>query len=59
MFLDLCSGVAVEGEDALVVAGVVAAGVGNAGIPGVAEGADDEIADGGIGMGLVPGADTC
>jgi hypothetical protein len=50
--------VPVEGKDALVVAAVVAAGVGDVGEPGAAEGAGDQVADGGIGIGLVPGADT-
>jgi hypothetical protein len=51
------SGVSVEGEDALVVAAVVAAGVGDVGEPGVPEGAGDQVADSGVGTGLVPGAD--
>src|ERR1700750_1280645 len=49
--------VCVEGEYALVVAAVVAAGVGDVGEPGVAECACDRVADGGAGIGLVPGAD--
>jgi hypothetical protein len=51
------SGVSVEGEDALVVAGMKTPGVGDAGAPGAAEGADDQVADGGVGIGLVAGAD--
>jgi hypothetical protein len=49
--------VSVEGEYALVVAAVVAAGVGDVGEPGAAECACDQVADGGAGIGLVPGAD--
>jgi hypothetical protein len=51
------SGVSVEGEDALVIAAVVAAGVGDVGEPGAAEGAGNQVADGGIGIRLAPGAD--
>src|SRR6266849_543913 len=51
------SGVSVEGEDALVVVAVVAACVGDVGEPGVAEGAGDQVAESGVGAGLVPGAD--
>ena len=50
-------GVSVQGEDALVVADVVATGVGDVGKPGAAAGADDEVADGGVGVWLVPGPD--
>ena len=50
--------VSVEGEDALVVASVVAAGVGHVGEPLPAECAGDEVADGGAGVRLVPGADA-
>ena len=32
-------------------------GVGDVGVPGAAEGADDQVADGGVGIGLVAGAD--
>jgi hypothetical protein len=35
------SGVSVKGEDALLVAAVVAAGVGNVGVASAAEGTDD------------------
>ena len=45
-----------EDGDALVIAAVVAAGVGDVGVPGTAEGAGDQVADGGVGVGLVPGA---
>jgi hypothetical protein len=51
------SGVSVEGEDALVVAAVVAAGVGDGGESCVAEGAGDQVAESGVGIGLVPGGD--
>ena len=50
------SGVSVEGEDALVGAAVVAAGGGDVGVSFPAECAGDEVADGGVGVGLVPGA---
>lgn len=52
-----CSGVSVQREDAPLVAAVVAAGVGDVRVPGAAEGADDEVADRRVGIGLVPGAD--
>ena len=58
MCLVSVSRVAIEGEDALVVAAVIAAGVGDAGEPGAAESAGDQVADGRVGIGLVPGADT-
>src|SRR5262249_8213755 len=51
------SGVSIEGEDAPLVAGVQAAGVGDVGVAGAAEGAGGRVADGGEGIGLVPGAD--
>ena len=51
------SGVSVQGEDALVVAGMPAAGVGDVGVSGVPERAGDQVADGREGRGLVPGAD--
>ena len=46
-----------RGEYALVVVAVVAAGVGDVGEPGAAECACDQVAAGGVGIGLVPGAD--
>ena len=49
-------GVSVEGEDAAVVAGVVAAGAGDVGEAVLPGGADDEVADGGGVGGLVAGA---
>src|SRR5262249_44684916 len=49
-------GVSVQGEDASLVAGLVSAGVGDCGLPGAAEGAGDQVADGGPGIGLVSGA---
>jgi hypothetical protein len=52
------SGVSVQGEDALVVAGMPAAGVGDVGVAGPAEGTGGQVADGGVGVGLVPGADA-
>ena len=63
----LCSGVfsvsgsdvSVEGEDALVVAAVPAAGMGDVGVPGMPERAGDQVAYGGEGVRLVPGADLC
>jgi len=51
------SGVSVKGEDALVVAAVPAAGVGDVGEPGMPERAGDQVADGCEGRWLVPGAD--
>jgi hypothetical protein len=48
--------VSVEGEDALVVAAVVAAGGGDVGVSFPAERADDEVADAGMGVRLAPGA---
>src|SRR5512135_3397710 len=54
---DVCLHISVEGEYALVVAAVVAAGVSDIREPGTAECAGDQVADGGIGIGLVPGAD--
>jgi hypothetical protein len=48
--------VSVEGEDALVVAAVVAAGGGDVGVPFPAECADDEVADAGMGVRLAAGA---
>jgi hypothetical protein len=54
LFLVSGSGVSVEGEDALVVAAVPAAGVGDVGVPGVPERAGDQVADGCEGRGLVP-----
>jgi len=56
MFPVPVSGISVEGEDALVVACVIAAGVGDVGEAFPADGADDEVADDGAGAGLVPGA---
>jgi hypothetical protein len=56
LFLMSGSYVSVEGEDALVVAAVVAAGVGDVGEPGAAESVGYQVADGGVGIGLVPGA---
>ena len=50
--------VSVEPENALVVAAVVTTGVGCVGEPGAAEGTDDEVADGSVCIGLVPGADA-
>jgi hypothetical protein len=47
--LGVCLGVSVEGDDSLVVACVVAAGVGDVGEARVAGRADDEVADGGAG----------
>ena len=47
--------VSVEGEYALVVAAVVAAGVGDVGEPGAVECACDQVADGGAGIGGGPG----
>jgi hypothetical protein len=58
LFLMSGSCVSVEGEDALVVAAVVAAGVGDVGEPGAAESADGEVTDSRVGIGLVPGADA-
>jgi hypothetical protein len=52
------SGVSAEGEDALVVAPVVTAGVGQVGEPMAAECAGDEVADGGVGVRLVSRADA-
>ena len=46
-----------ESKDALVVAAVVAAGVGDVGVPSAPGGPDDQVADGGVGAGLVPSAD--
>ena len=37
---------------------VVAAGVGDVGEPGASEDAGDQVADGGVGVRLVPGADS-
>lgn len=42
--------VSVEGQDALVIATVVAAGVGDVGKASAAEGADGEVADGRVGI---------
>ena len=50
--LGVCLGVSVEGEDALVVACVVAAGVSDVREAGLARRADGEVADGGVGGGL-------
>jgi hypothetical protein len=49
-------GVSVKGEDALVVASVMAAGVGDVGVSGAAERTGDEVADASHRVGLVPGA---
>jgi len=54
LFLVSVSGVSLKGEDALVVAAVVEAGVGDVGEPGTAESASDQVADGSVGIGLVP-----
>jgi hypothetical protein len=56
MFLVPDSGVSVESEGALVVAAVIAAGMGDVGVSLPAECAHDEVADGGVGVRLVPGA---
>src|SRR5437764_5839849 len=45
MFRGVRLGVSVKGQDALVVASVVAAGVGDVGVSGAAECAGDEVAD--------------
>jgi hypothetical protein len=58
LFLMSGSRVSAEGEDALVVAAVVTAGVGDVGEAGAAESADGEVADSRVGVGLVPGADA-
>jgi hypothetical protein len=50
--------VSVEGQDAPVVAAVAAAGVGKFGKADAAGYADGEVADGRVGIGLVPGADA-
>src|SRR5579863_8729135 len=47
--LGVCLRVSVAGGDSLVVACVVAAGVGDVGEAGFAGRADDEVADGGVG----------
>jgi hypothetical protein len=57
LFFMPVSVVSVEREYALVVAAVVAAGVGDVREAGAAEGAGDQVADGGIGVRLAPGAD--
>jgi len=57
LFLMSGSCVSVKSEDALVVAAVVATGVGGVGEPSAAESAGVQVADGGVGVGLVPGAD--
>ena len=57
LFLMSGSCLSVEGQDALVIAAVVAASVGDVGKAGAAEGADGEVADGSVGIGLVLGAD--
>lgn len=50
LFLMSDSCVSVEGQDALVIATVVAAGVGDVGKASAAEGADGEVADGRVGI---------
>jgi hypothetical protein len=58
LYLMSDSCVSVEGEDAPFVAAVVTADVGEAGVSGAAEGTGDQVADGRVRVGLVPGADA-